>query len=90
MAILRGRYMVCCSVLAGSVLAVVTTFASRGNALVIKYTRGETVGVMASTAILGGRYMVSRFTNGGGAVMATGAITSDALVTEKNRNKRRS
>ncbi len=87
-AILRGGQMVCCRVLARRVLAVVTAFASRGNALVIEHARGKTVGVMADTAIFSGRYMVNRFPSRSRAVMATGAITGDAFVTKNSRNKR--
>lgn len=88
-AILRCRQVVNGRILAGGVLAVVTAFAIRGNALVVKHATGEIVGVMTDATILGGRYMVSGFANRDCAVMATGAIAGDAFVTERRGNKRR-
>ena len=89
MTVLGGWHMVCRRFLTRSILTVVTTFASTGNALVIKHTGGETGGVMTHPAILGGGNVRGRFTHSRRTVMAASAITGDVLVIENRWNKRR-
>jgi len=81
-AILVRGDMVCGRIFAFSIYTVMTTFTRRGNALVIEHAGGKASGVMAHPAILVCRNVIYRLTHCIRAVMAAGAITGDAYVSE--------